>query len=311
MIILVCQKSKSCFGSLYVTYKKKIWSSGLHLFTFILQLDPHSAFHVSCPIHIDSFQPTVVVFTKVHSWRLLPGFPLAPTLPPPELVAGVPRKLQSRSALPSPVQDFPSGYIFHSLLLWASVQVNLPKENHQRSTENHSKMQVQLLVSSFFSVLWMTSPSSCGQFWGGAFKPIGLNTIIRNRCLTEDWQGVLQQRGGEEGGAMAELVGEVAGPVTSRVVLATLHKARGHTRFITCSQRQLNKMERDFGSCVRKVQHQIRCKSTTPHERCTWVQAFIQTCTKEILGECLSEEVVESLAGRQRRYVRRHLVDKK
>ena len=27
-----------------------------------------------------------VVFTKVHSWRLLPGFPLAPTLPPRGLV---------------------------------------------------------------------------------------------------------------------------------------------------------------------------------------------------------------------------------
>ena len=166
-------------------------------------------------------------------------------------------------------------------------------------------MQLQLLVSSLFTVIWMASPSLCGQIWGGAFKPIGLNTIIRNRCLTEDWQGVLHQRGGEEGVAMAELVGEVAGPVTSRAILATLHKARGHTQLVTCSQRQLNKMERDFGACVRKVQYQIRCKSTTPHQRCTWVQAFIQTCTKEILGECLSEEVVESIAARQRRYVRK------
>jgi len=170
-------------------------------------------------------------------------------------------------------------------------------------------MQAQMLVSSLFTVIWMASPSLCGlpsgQIFGGAFKPIGLNTIIRNRCLIEDWQGVSHQRGREEGNAMAELVGEVAGSVTSRAILALLHKARGHTQLITCSQHQLNKMERDFGACVRKVQHQIRCKSATPHQRCTWVQAFIQTCTREILGQCLSEEVVESIAARQRRYVRK------
>ena len=60
----------------------------IHFPTWLL--DPHLVFHISCPIHIDLFQPTVVVFTKVHSWRLLPGFPLAPTLPPPGLVASKP-----------------------------------------------------------------------------------------------------------------------------------------------------------------------------------------------------------------------------
>ena len=104
---------------------------------------------------------------------------------------------------------------------------------------------------------------------------------------------------------MAELVEDMAGQVTSRAVLALLHRARGHNQIITCSQHQLNKMERNFGACVRKVQYQIRCKSATPHQRCTWVQAFIQTCTKEILGQCLSEEVVESISGRQRRYTRK------
>ena len=220
----------------------------------------------------------------------------------------LPRKLQCRSDSSCFLQDFPSKYIFHSWLLRASVQVNLSIQNQQHLRRDRCKMQISL-VSSILSIFWMASPSSCGllggQIWGGSFKPIGLNTIIRNRCLAEDWQGVLNQRGREEGESMAELVEDMAGQVTSRAVLALLHRARGHKQMITCSQRQLNKMERNFGACVRKVQYQIRCKSATPHQRCTWVQAFVQTCTKEILGQCLSEEVVESISGRQRRYMRK------
>ena len=67
-------------------------------------------------------------------------------------------------------------------------------------------MQTPLLFP-LFTIILMVSPSSCGQvnsqMWSGAFKPIGLNTIIRNRCLAEDWRGVVHQRGREEGEEVA------------------------------------------------------------------------------------------------------------
>ena len=63
-----------------------------------------------------------------------------------------------------------------------------------------------------------------GQTWGGAFKPTGLNTIIRNQCITSNGGGLFHHRGTEEGRATSKLVAEVAGPVTSRAVLALLLK---------------------------------------------------------------------------------------
>ena len=63
-----------------------------------------------------------------------------------------------------------------------------------------------------------------GQTWGGAFKPTGLNTIIRNQCITSNGGGFFHHRGTEEGRATSKLVAEVAGPVTSRAVLALLLK---------------------------------------------------------------------------------------
>ena len=113
-----------------------------------------------------------------------------------------------------------------------------------------------------------------GQTWGGAFKPTGLNTIIRNQCITSNGGGFFHHRGTEEGRATSKLVAEVAGPVTSRAVLALLLKVHfcfkfsflifslflqsvGHSKVLTCSQRQLNKMEASLAACVRKVRHRV------------------------------------------------------
>ena len=58
----------------------------LHSFSSLAPWSTFGVPHFMSDPHPDLFQPTVVVFTKDHSWRLLPGFPLAPTLPPPGLV---------------------------------------------------------------------------------------------------------------------------------------------------------------------------------------------------------------------------------
>ena len=141
-----------------------------------------------------------------------------------------------------------------------------------------------------------------GQTWGGAFKPTGLNTIIRNQCITSNGGGLFHHRGTEEGRATSKLVAEVAGPVTSRAVLALLLKVHfcfkfsflifslflqsvGHSKVLTCSQRQLNKMEASLAACVRKVRHCLglspfffppshhlsttRCNTSSPADRPT------------------------------------------
>ena len=130
-------------------------------------------------------------------------------------------------------------------------------------------------ISSFPFLLLLAPVSQCRtpvKTWGGAFKPTGLNTIIRNQCITENKRlGVFHHAGTKEGRAMSKLVGEVAGPVTSKAVLALLLQVRwlsmpyqglqgshcpqasGHSKVINCSQRQLNKMEAALAACVRKV----------------------------------------------------------
>ena len=267
-------------------------------------------FPLSCPTHMDLSH--LVVGGSFHespfiACRRFSGFPLVPTLPPPGLVAAGSKETS--------MQIFASSRTFQApiyLPTTASSGISWSQPSPPEETPGikikRSKMQTPL-VSSLFTIILMASPSSCGlvnsQMWSGAFKPIGLNTIIRNRCLAEDWRGVVHQRGREEGEEVAELVAEVAGEVTSRALLSLLHRARGHTPLIACSQHELNKMERDFGACVRKVQYQLRCKSTNPNQRCSWVQAFMETCTKEVLGRCLSDQVVGSIVGRQRRYIKK------
>ena len=80
------------------------------------------------------------------------------------------------------------------------------------------------LVSFLVILLQATTPSQGrvpGQTWGGAFKPTGLNTIIRNQCVGG---GFFHKKGTEEGRATSKLVAEVAGPVTSKAVLQLLLK---------------------------------------------------------------------------------------
>ena len=64
----------------------------------------------------------------------------------------------------------------------------------------------------FFPFLLLLAPvSQCrtpGQTWGGAFKPTGLNTIIRNQCITENKRlGGFHHAGTKEGRAMSKLLG--------------------------------------------------------------------------------------------------------
>ena len=63
----------------------------------------------------------------------------------------------------------------------------------------------------------------------------------------------------------------------------------------TCSpQNGDNGGFQDYERCVRQIQHQLRCISGGENV-CGWHNAFINTCTGEILGRCLTQESISSL----------------
>ena len=159
----------------YQNISKEQWLSPFYIHFPGCLLDPHSVFHISCRIHIDLFQPAaVVVFTKVHSWRLLPGFPLAPTLPPAGLVPFRSKEtsLQIGFALPPP--GLSKLIYLPGPASWASVQLNLSKPNNQRPTANHSKNASSTAcvfslyshldgITIFMRVAWRSNLGRCFQ----------------------------------------------------------------------------------------------------------------------------------------------------
>ena len=60
-----------------------------------------------------------------------------------------------------------------------------------------------------------------------------------------------------EGSEVAKLVGEVAGEMTSKAVLSLLLATGGHQPVLRCGQEKLNKMEKEFKKCTRRVQYQV------------------------------------------------------
>ena len=60
-----------------------------------------------------------------------------------------------------------------------------------------------------------------------------------------------------EGSEVARLVGEVAGGITSKAILSLLIGTKSHRPVIRCEQEALNRMERDFKKCTRRVQYQV------------------------------------------------------
>ena len=53
----------------------------------------------------------------------------------------------------------------------------------------------------------------------------------------------------------------------------------------TCDQQELNKMEVEFQACLKRAQYQIKCCSKGKLDQCVWIQAFIDHCTKGVLGK--------------------------
>ena len=76
----------------------------------------------------------------------------------------------------------------------------------------------------------------------------------------------------------------MAGPITSRAILSVLQGTAGHAP-ITCTQAKLDRMEADYLRCSRRTMFQIKCHSKTQGEHCLWLRAFMDTCTKGILGK--------------------------
>ena len=95
--------------------------------------------------------------------------------------------------------------------------------------------------------------------WGGGLKPLGFATILSDQCVGEEgWR----YRGSGGGEVAARVVAEVAGPVTSRAVLALLHGATGHQPIMACSQGAMNAMEERIKATTRKVQYQVNLNSS-------------------------------------------------
>jgi len=147
-----------------------------------------------------------------------------------------------------------------------------------------------------------------GQAWGGAIKPIGINTIINNECVkrsTVHGYTSHQGHGSGQDTALARMLGQVAGPVTSRAVLALLRTHRGHGPISSCSQSELNRMEASLERCVSKVQYQMRCSASSPQEQCLWLDLFLENCTDGILGLCFDRSSLEYIREQQERYLKR------
>jgi len=114
----------------------------------------------------------------------------------------------------------------------------------------------------------------------------------RSLCVRSDSEASPYEVSGHSA-RMARLIGRVSTEVTSQFMLELLTANLGHSE-VTCGQGELDTVLRDYERCVKQVQHSVRCLETQD-QVCGWINAFIDTCTGQILGRCLKDESVTSL----------------
>jgi len=51
-------------------------------------------------------------------------------------------------------------------------------------------------------------------------------------------------------------------------------------------------MEKRYEACVRKVQYQVKCFDSSREEHCILLNQFVQECTLDLLGECLTASTI-------------------
>lgn len=109
------------------------------------------------------------------------------------------------------------------------------------------------------------------------------------------------------GSKFGRLIGKVSTEVTSQFLLEAVTSNGGHS-VITCHQNELDQLVQDYERCVRQIQHQLRCLSGG-ESVCSWLNAFINTCTGEILGRCFAQESISSLKLLQTAVIRNNADD--
>jgi hypothetical protein len=100
----------------------------------------------------------------------------------------------------------------------------------------------------------------------------------------------------ENGGDIAKLVKQVSTEVTSEFMISILSSGVGHSALL-CEQDEWGSMAADYHTCVHQVQHQLRCGGHGGV--CQWVQAFVDSCTGQVMGQCWTQPVIELLKKRQ------------
>jgi hypothetical protein len=119
-----------------------------------------------------------------------------------------------------------------------------------------------------------------------AIKPLGLHAVIGPRD------------------PLVRALGEAAGPVTSRAMLALLRAAGGQRQVVaSCRQQGLDRMEEELGECTALAQDRARGAGSR-EEGCAAGRAFL-SCSASSLGRCLAPGPAAFLVGRQRRHLRR------
>ena len=117
-------------------------------------------------------------------------------------------------------------------------------------------------------------------------------TIARSLCIRSQSDLSVYETN-PRGTKFGRLIGKVSTEVTSQFLLEAVTSNAGHS-VITCHQNELDTLVQDYERCVRQIQHQLRCISGGENV-CGWHNAFINTCTGEILGRCLTQESISSL----------------
>ena len=104
----------------------------------------------------------------------------------------------------------------------------------------------------------------------------------------------------ENGGDIAKLVKQVSTEVTSEFMISILSSGVGHSALL-CEQDEWDRMAADYHHCVHQVQHQLRCGGHGGV--CQWVQAFVDSCTGQVMGQCWTQQAIELLKKRQQRHL--------
>ena len=100
-----------------------------------------------------------------------------------------------------------------------------------------------------------------------------------------------------DGESLAKMLRKVSSESTSNLMLQLLSSLRGHDALV-CSQEEWDVMEKEYNHCIHIVMHKLRCGGYGGP--CQWINAFVETCTGQIMSKCWAEEEARELQNKQK-----------